>query len=40
MHYEETSGSQEEKARGTQIESDTKFGATKMGNRLCTSWQG
>lgn len=40
MHYQETSGIQEEKARETQIESDTKFGATKIGVRLCTDWQG
>lgn len=40
MHYQETSGSQEEKARETQSESGTKFGATKIGDRLWTDWQG
>lgn len=40
MHYQETRGSQEEKARGTQIKSGTKFDATKIGDRLCTDCQG
>lgn len=40
MHYQETSGSQEEKARETQAEGDTKFGTTEISDRLCTDWQG
>lgn len=40
MHYQETRGSQEEKARESQIKSDTKFGATKIGDELCTDCQG
>jgi len=40
MHYQETRGSQEEKARETWTKSDTKFGATKIGDRLRTDCQG
>lgn len=40
MHYQETRGSQEEKARKAQIKSDTKFDATKIGDRLYTDCQG
>lgn len=40
MHYQETRGSQEEKAREAQIKSDTKFGATKIDERLHTDCQG
>lgn len=41
MHYQETRGTQEEKKnREAQIKIDTKFDATKTGDRLCMDCQG